>query len=63
MAGVEGSETIFNMVFFVVLVSSLIQGPTLGWTAKRLGVLGPRGESPAAPPGVVAAKAAGLDPN
>lgn len=38
VAGVEGAETIFNIVFFVVLASSIVQGPTLGWLAKRMGV-------------------------
>lgn len=38
VAGVPGAFTIFNIVFFVVLVSSLVQGPTLGWTARRLGL-------------------------
>lgn len=36
VAGVAGAQTIFNIVFFVVLVSSVIQGPTLGWLARRL---------------------------
>lgn len=36
VAGVDGAQTIFNIVFFVVLLSSLIQGPTLGWMANRL---------------------------
>ena len=40
VAGVPGSQTIFNIVFFVVIVSSLLQGPTLGWVAKKLGVHG-----------------------
>lgn len=39
VAGVEGAQTIFNIVFFVVLLSSLIQGPTLGWMARRLGII------------------------
>lgn len=38
VAGVPGAQTIFNIVFFVVLVSSVIQGPTLGWLTKRLGL-------------------------
>jgi len=38
VAGVPGAFTIFNIVFFVVLLSSLIQGPTLGWVARRLGL-------------------------
>ena len=36
VAGVPGAFAIFNIVFFVVLVSSLIQGPTINWMAKRL---------------------------
>nr|WP_283773436.1 potassium/proton antiporter [Altererythrobacter sp. KTW20L] len=36
VAGVPGAFTIFNIVFFVVLVSSLIQGPTLGLAARWL---------------------------
>lgn len=38
VAGVESAQAIFNMVFFVVLLSSVIQGPTMGWVARRLGV-------------------------
>ncbi len=36
VAGVPGAFTIFNIVFFVVLISSLIQGPTIKWMARRL---------------------------
>jgi cell volume regulation protein A len=36
VAGVPGAFTIFNVVFFVVLLSSAIQGPTINWMAKRL---------------------------
>lgn len=38
VAGVSGAFTIFNIVFFVVLVSSSIQGPTINWLATRLGI-------------------------
>jgi potassium/hydrogen antiporter len=38
VAGVPGAFTIFNIVFFVVVLSSLIQGPTLGWMADKLGL-------------------------
>ncbi|WP_439573165.1 potassium/proton antiporter [Phreatobacter sp.] len=38
VAGVQSAQTIFNIVFFVVVLSSLIQGPTLGWVANRLQV-------------------------
>jgi len=36
------SETIFNAVFFVVVVSTLVQGTTLEWVAERLGLVDPR---------------------
>jgi potassium/hydrogen antiporter len=38
---VRNGETIFNAVFFVVLVSALAQGPTLERVAGRLGLLDP----------------------
>jgi potassium/hydrogen antiporter len=40
VAGVAGAFTIFNVVFFVVVLSSLIQGPTIKWVAKRLDMAG-----------------------
>ena len=36
--GIGESDTIFNAVFFVVVVSTLIQGPTLEPLARRLGL-------------------------
>jgi len=44
MAGVPGAQTIFNIVFFVVVASSLLQGPTLAWVAQKLGVDGAKAE-------------------
>jgi cell volume regulation protein A len=41
-AGIAEGETIFNAVFFVVLVSALVQGPTLERVAARLGLLDPQ---------------------
>ncbi len=38
VAGVEGSELIFNAIFFVVVTSTLIQGASFEWLARRLGV-------------------------
>jgi cell volume regulation protein A len=37
-AGVGGSDTIFNTVFFVVVVSTLLQAITLSPLARRLGL-------------------------
>lgn len=37
-AGVEGGRHIFNVVFFVVVVSALIQGGTLQWVTRWLGL-------------------------
>ncbi|UYH55629.1 potassium/proton antiporter [Qipengyuania sp. SS22] len=36
VAGIPSAFAIFNIVFFVVLLSSVIQGPTMNWMAKRL---------------------------
>jgi cell volume regulation protein A len=46
---VGDAETIFNAVFFVVVVSALVQGTTLEWVAERLGLVDPRPEVRAAP--------------
>jgi cell volume regulation protein A len=36
VSGIEGSERIFNIVFVLVVVYTLIQGPTLPWLARKL---------------------------
>jgi cell volume regulation protein A len=41
-AGVKDAETIFNAVFFVAVVSTLLQGTTLERLARRLRLLDPR---------------------
>jgi cell volume regulation protein A len=46
---VGDAETIFNAVFFVVVVSALVQGTTLERVAERLGLVDPRPEVVAAP--------------
>jgi cell volume regulation protein A len=45
---VGSADTIFNAVFFVVLASAALQGTTLEWLAKKLGLLRPaaRAEAP-----------------
>lgn len=45
LGGVPGSERLFDLVFFVVLVSGLIPGAATRWLARRLDV-----ETGAAPP-------------
>ncbi|WP_214326031.1 potassium/proton antiporter [Nonomuraea sediminis] len=40
-AGVAGSKLIFNLVFVIVMVFTLVQGPTLPFVARRLGVAAP----------------------
>jgi cell volume regulation protein A len=37
--GLEESSTIFNAVFFVVLASVVVQGSTLPWVTRRLGLV------------------------
>ncbi len=40
-AGLQAADTIFNAVFFVVLVSTLLQGTTIEWFARRLHLVEP----------------------
>lgn len=39
-AGVPAGGLIFDVAFFVVLISALVQGSTVGWVAERLGLRG-----------------------
>lgn len=41
LAGISRSDTLFNLVFFVVLTSVLLQGPSIPLVARWLGVAGP----------------------
>lgn len=41
LAGIDGDHKIFNIVFFVVLTSVLLQGPSIPFFAKRLKVDAP----------------------
>ena len=48
LRGVQGGDQIFHLVFFVVLVNSLVPGATVAWLARRLGLAGTARPSPAA---------------
>jgi potassium/hydrogen antiporter len=41
IAGIEKSGMIFNIVFFIVVTSVLLQGTTLKLVARLLGVVAP----------------------
>jgi cell volume regulation protein A len=40
-AGVPGATRLFDIVFLVVIAFTVVQGPTLPWVARRLGVAAP----------------------
>jgi len=40
-ARVPGATRLFDIVFIVVVINTLLQGPTLPWTARRLKVMAP----------------------
>jgi cell volume regulation protein A len=47
VAGVDDSRRIFNIVFVLVIVYTLVQGPTLPWVARRLDLGDSEGSSAA----------------
>lgn len=46
--GLPGASLIFSVVFFVVLISATVQGSTLPWVARTLGLTEPPPVTPAA---------------
>jgi len=48
MAGAEGARHVFDVVFFVVVVSALVPGGTVTWVTRRLGLQAPEPVRPQA---------------
>lgn len=44
VAGIKGSEIIFNIIFFITIISALVQGSTIEILAKYLGLYIPKKE-------------------
>jgi cell volume regulation protein A len=47
LAGVPRAEILFDVVFFVVLISSIVQGPLVPWIGRRLGLYEKTAPAPA----------------
>jgi potassium/hydrogen antiporter len=54
-AGVPSAEYLFNLVFFVVVVSVLTQGTSISWLARALGLVEPLREEPEERTGILPA--------
>jgi cell volume regulation protein A len=54
VAGLPVAEQFFHMVFFIVLISTLVQGPSIPWVAGRLGLSTPETAPPEDPLDLVA---------
>jgi potassium/hydrogen antiporter len=50
LAGAPGATTIFDVVFFVVVVNAVVPGATVAWVTRRLGL---ESREPPAPPAVL----------
>ncbi|MGD7044337.1 potassium/proton antiporter [Jeotgalibacillus proteolyticus] len=46
VAGIEKGQLFFNVVFFIVLTSTLLQGSTISYVAKILKLTGPKKDTP-----------------
>lgn len=52
--GVPRASLFFDVVFFIVLTSTLVQGTTMGWLGRRLGIASPSTETALDPLDVMA---------
>ncbi len=48
LAKLPGAEQVFNLVFFIVVVSSIIPGTTIRWVSRKLNLSEPEAPAPAA---------------
>ncbi|MFN2563638.1 MAG: potassium/proton antiporter [Gemmatimonadaceae bacterium] len=48
LVAAPGAQRIFDLVFFIVVVSALLQGGTIGWLTRVLGLTSTEGPRPAA---------------
>jgi len=51
LAGVPGAERLFDLVFFIVVVNAVVQGGSVGWLTRKLGL---QSKEPPAPQAVLA---------
>jgi potassium/hydrogen antiporter len=51
LAGAPGADRLFDLVFFIVVVSALVPGATVAWVTRRLGL---QSKEPPAPQAVLA---------
>lgn len=61
VTGIPSADLIFNTVFFAVVLSVLVQGPTVGLVARRLGLAEPASDISPPPIEFTAAPGHGLD--
>jgi cell volume regulation protein A len=48
LAAAPGAQRIFDLVFFIVVMSAVLQGGTIGWVTRRLGLESTEGPRPSA---------------